>query len=85
MKYSYHGQVLDHVFLDATVSEFWKWAIDQGGWSWYGQHALVEPDGTVVWMDDNDLNVQSLTSILDSLLYEGVVPKSLGEIKASFN
>jgi hypothetical protein len=84
MKYSYHGQVLDHDFLDATESDFWAWKMP--GTAWYGQCALVDYDGTVVWMDNYSINFSGLVDAIEGIIYGGVPvePTSLGNIKAGF-
>lgn len=84
MKYSYHGQVLDHDFLDAEESDFWKWKMP--GTAWYGQCSLVDSDGTVVWMDNYAIDFNGLTNAIEDIIYGGepVEPTSLGHIKAGF-
>ncbi len=84
MKYNYHGQVLDHDFLDATESDFWKWKMP--GTAYYGQCSLVDNDGTVVWMDNYAINFAGLTNAIDDIIYggTGVEPKSIGHVKAVF-
>jgi hypothetical protein len=84
MKYTYHGQVLDHDFLDAEQPDFVKWKIT--GSSWYGQCALVDREGIVVWMDDYAIDFNGLTDAIEEIIYGGipVEPTSLGHIKAGF-
>ena len=84
MKYTYHGQVLDHDFLDATTIDFSMWKLT--GSSWYGQCALVDRDGIVVWMDDYSIDFNGLSNAIEDIIYggEAVEPNSLGRIKAGF-
>lgn len=67
MKYQYHGQVLDHDFLDAEESDFWNWKM--AGTAWYGQHALVGPTGLVYFLDNYDLDEQGMRNALESIIY----------------
>jgi len=85
MKYTYHGQVLDHDFLDGASTDWSKWK--KTGSTWYGQCALVDRDGMVVWMDDYAINFNGLTNAIDDIIYggESVEPASLGRVKAGFD
>lgn len=67
MKYSYHGQVLDHIFMDADETDFWAWV--KAGSSYYGQCALVSPDGIVYFLDDYDINMNNLSDAIERIIY----------------
>lgn len=84
MKYSYHSQVLDHDFLDADESDFWKWKMP--GTAYYGQCSLVDYHGIVVWMDNYAINFNGLANAIEEIIYGDtpVEPTSLSRIKAGF-
>jgi hypothetical protein len=81
MKYSYHGRVLYHDFLDAEESDFLAW---QGGPS-YGQCSLVDPNGIVTWMDNYSIDMPGLIDAIEDIIYNvNIETASLGELKATF-
>ncbi|MCP4231428.1 MAG: hypothetical protein GY771_14945 [bacterium] len=81
MKYSYHGQVLDHDFLDAEESDYLAW---KGGVS-YGQCSLVDPGGIVTWMDNYSIDIPALINAIEDIIYTtGIGSTSLGKLKATF-
>jgi hypothetical protein len=67
MKYQYHGQYLEHAFLDAEQSDWNNWK--KAGSSYYGQTALVGPNGYVYFIDDYDLDETGLTTAIENIIY----------------
>jgi hypothetical protein len=67
MKYEYHGQYLEHNFLDAEESDWNNWK--KAGSSYYGQTALVGPNGYIYFIDDYDLDEAGLTSAIENIIY----------------
>ncbi len=83
MKYSYHGQYLEHDFLDAVQADWSVWR--QTGSTYYGQCALIGPDGKVYFMDTYSINITALSNSIEDIIYGvGIESTSLGELKATF-
>ncbi len=67
MKYQYHGQYLEHDFMDAEQSDWTAWK--KAGSSYYGQTALVGPNGYIYFIDDYAFDEAGLTDALESIIY----------------
>ena len=83
MKYNYHGQVLDHDFLDGGQGDWNHWR--KTGSNWFGQCSLVDPGGTVTFMDDYAINMTALSNAIEDIIHGSAIDSSsLGELKATF-
>ncbi|MCP4230280.1 MAG: hypothetical protein GY771_09050 [bacterium] len=83
MRYQYHGQYLDHFFIDGTQGDWTAWK--KSGSSYYGQCSVVNPEGIITWMDDYGINMTGLINAIEEIIYgSGIESTSLGELKATY-
>ena len=67
MRYSYHGEYLDHDFIDGTQADFYAWK--KTGSNYYGQMTLVGPNGLVYHLDDYAVNISLLSTKIENIIY----------------